>query len=82
MSRVIIIEMPDKYQATARAVMAHIRTKYPDAGILQSTTFQWWKDYEKSHFGVGQLPIFIDPDKVDDFIKTLSEPQSYEERNK
>ena len=83
MSRVIVIEMPDKYKATTRAVMTHIRAKYPDAGFLQSTTFQWWKDYCKSRFSVEQLPIFIDPDnKVGDFIKILSEPQSYEERTK
>jgi hypothetical protein len=84
MSRVIIIEMPDKYQATAREVLTHIRTKYPDAGMLLSTTFQWWKEYRKSSFNIGQLPVFVNPDKVkvDELIEAIKNPQSYEERTK
>lgn len=82
MSRVIIIEMPDKYQATAREVLKHIREKYPDAGLLQSSSFRWWKEYRKSSFNVGQLPVFVNPDsvKIEELFEAMTNPQSYEER--
>ena len=82
MSRVIVIEMPDKYQATTRAVMAHIRTKYPDAGMLQSSPFRWWNDLQKSSFTAGRLPLSMRTGSVTGLVELLANPQSYEERTK
>jgi glutathionylspermidine synthase len=82
MSRVIVIEMPDKYQATTRAVMAHIWSKYPDAGLLLSATFQWWNDLQKSSFNVGRLPLAMRTGSVTGLVELMKNPQSYEERTK
>jgi len=82
MSRVIVIEMPDKYRATTREVLAHIRTKYPDAGLLQSSPFRWWNDLQKSSFTVGKLPVLVRTGAVTGLVELMTSPQSYEERNK
>jgi hypothetical protein len=74
--------MPDKCLATSRAVMAHIRTKYPDAGLLQSSPFRWWNDLQKSSFTAGRLPLAMRTGAVTGLVELMTNPQSYEERTK
>jgi hypothetical protein len=84
MSRIIIIEMPDKYEANSRQVIKHVQEKWPAAGLLRSADFSWWK-YICSKQTLPEILPFCPTvsmiESVDKLIEEARNPKSYEERN-
>ncbi len=83
MSRIFVIEVPDKYELTAKEFISHISEKYPDVELKISANFSWWKKISSILPLDGILPLMIDKknlNNVDEFISSIRYPKSIEER--
>jgi hypothetical protein len=81
MSRVLVIEVPDKYEVTSRTVLNIIREKYPDVHLLRSCGFQWWKDICAKNDDIS-IPFIssLPEEKVIQLIHSIKNTKSFEER--
>lgn len=83
MSRIIVIEIPDKYKTPSREIFQHLRKEYPDIELRLSAPFSWWRDICADRKLESILPVFPNKkliDNIDDLIDKIRYPKSIEER--
>lgn len=83
MSRVIVIEIPDKYKTPSREIFLNLKKDYPDIELKLSAPFSWWQDVCADRKVESILPGFPTKkliDNIDDFIDKIRYPKSIEER--
>lgn len=83
MSRIIILEVPDKYKLTGRDLLFYIHKTYPEIELKLSANFDWWKNMCSNLSLENILPLMPSKkmiDNVDEYITMRRYPKSIEER--
>lgn len=84
MSRIIVLEVPDKYEVSSRTITKLLQEKYPDVELRISAGFNWWKDICSKKTDIELLPMFPSKrliDNIEIYIENMRNPKSIEERN-
>jgi hypothetical protein len=83
MSRIVVLEIPDEYELTARELLDWINYEYPDVEVLLQANFDWWRKYCANQDVIKILPLLPNKkllDNLDEFIDSRLNPKSIEER--
>lgn len=84
MSKIIILEVPDKYNVSGRTICNIVRDIYPDVELRIHSNFDLWKKICIQYKLEQILPLFPNKraiDNIDELIESVKNPKSIEERN-
>jgi hypothetical protein len=80
LSRIVILEVPDRYEITGKELLKIIRSDFPDIELRLSANFDWWKDICSKRKIMECLPLMIKKEKITNILDIMKNPMSIEER--